>query len=1495
MIVFASCTPQEGSKTKKTNQAIADATPPIAVLSNVSAVVNLNNPNLNIFVTSNTPDDVVSYKYKIGNSALDCSLSTGYSAETSISTPITASVTNFSSHTIVNNTKICVVGIDASKNQQSFSKATTLSWITDLMAPVATAGNAPSGTSPSTLLNISVSAVVPSDIKKYKYKVGLVSTTVCSNSTGYSNDRAVSVNITDDISAIPDGAIRVCVVGIDGVGNQQGYSAATAVMWNKDTTSPLITFSGSPVGTNTATTLNIVIGSSVPGELVSYSYKVGLDASTDCSSSIGYSADVNLFIPITTNISLLADGLMKVCAIGTDVYGNQQPLALASAVTWTKDTSASPAVLVGAPSGSSSLVNLNISVSAVVPADIHSYKYKLGAASGIDCSVATGYSAAIPAITPITNDISAFGDVLMRLCVIAIDNLANEQSPTFATVATWTKDLSPPVAILTNAPTALNVDTGSTLNIIVNTVNPGDLFSYRYKYGTASLDCSDPLLYSSDVLASVYPDISDDVIALNSNSAVNNSKICVLAKDAQGNEQALASATSASWITDMDIPVANLGGAPTGNTPNVVLNIAVSAVEPADLKNYKYKIVSTPANCNLASGYSALILPGTPITDNLTAHPEGLNVLCVIAFDFAGNAQASTSATKTSWTKIITCNNAAASFGGGSGAIADPYLINNLAQLNNVRTNLNCSYKLMTDIDLTAQSFAPLGTNSSNSFSGNFDGNGHTISNWTQLTPATNHIGFFGYTNNTTNPIIIKDLSILNANISGNQFVGILVGYASERTVIMRVKTSGAVSSTYYGGGLAGNFTSSPYYAGIFSSSSSATVNSQYYSGGLIGNLYVNNYSQGIVNSFATGSVTGEQSSGGLVGNYYASESDFGIRNSYSSGNVSATIDNAGGLVGNFYGEDGSGAINSFTISSTSSPSNTGGVAGYNEFYTYSRPVFGLRNVYWDVDNSGQGDCTAPGPVYTECFGVNASGMESSYFFDALNPPFRISGTQYWNTSLVWNFSGSSLPTLRANSAVSPSAGSVIVSEATTSNIGIFLQAKTFDTGYENLTYVIVTAPTKGILSSVSSEGYLTYTKNDIHDFGYYADSFTYKVVDSRGLESSIATVNIVIQPGCDPDPVIDFTGGTGVALDPYQISTPEQLINIHKAGYCNYQLLGDIDLSGEIFPPFGSAMTPYNKTFDGNNYKIMNWTHTDTEIDYASGFFRNINAATIKNLHLENVNLNSSSGTYYSGILAGYSINSQIINTSTSGTHTGRMYYSGGLIGSAQSTTIERSHSTANLSAGYHAGGLVGYGLNIKISSSYYNGNISATGSNVGGIVGYFQHTLSTTEIKNSYSAGTISAWGYVGGFVGSLQTSAGISSNYSIINSYSSANVRDFSASAYAGGFAGNMSVNSRSRGISNSFAAGLVTNGRGFVRNSTDGSGPNSPVNNSYWDLFRTNQALCNQTANTPLGCTGVNSTNSAPNYFFNNTTNGPLPFWDFTTIWRTNSGGYPTLRP
>jgi hypothetical protein len=87
-------------------------------------------------------------------------------------------------------------------------------------------------------------------------------------------------------------------------------------------------------------------------------------------------------------------------------------------------------------------------------------------------------------------------------------------------------------------------------------------------------------------------------------------------------------------------------------------------------------------------------------------------------------------------TLFLTCS-AQAEYGGGNGTAEDPYLIYTPEQMNTIGTEPNDwdkHFKLMADIDLSryrGTDFNIIGTGFLPAFSGVFDGDGHTISNFT--------------------------------------------------------------------------------------------------------------------------------------------------------------------------------------------------------------------------------------------------------------------------------------------------------------------------------------------------------------------------------------------------------------------------------------------------------------------------------------------------------------------------------------------------------------------------------------------------------------------------------------------------------------------------------------------------------------------------------------------------------------------------------------------
>lgn len=228
---------------------------------------------------------------------------------------------------------------------------------------------------------------------------------------------------------------------------------------------------------------------------------------------------------------------------------------------------------------------------------------------------------------------------------------------------------------------------------------------------------------------------------------------------------------------------------------------------------------------------------------------------------------------------------------------------NSITTLQGVGSNGNWyCYALGSDIDAAE-------TRSWNSGAGfspiqhiaNFDGFGHAISNLYINRPSEGEVGLFRVVLsprlvNRNNQYIdrygtIRNLSVNNANIIGNNSVGIISG--RNTSVGLNLSSSGYVAAE---GGVVGGVFGNMSSGYIFSSFSNATVRGGYSVGGLIGE----NLGGTVADSYATGDVTLTQrifSAGGLVGlAAYGAK----VLNSYSTGQVLNPNGGAdvGGLIG---------------------------------------------------------------------------------------------------------------------------------------------------------------------------------------------------------------------------------------------------------------------------------------------------------------------------------------------------------------------------------------------------------------------------------------------------------------------------------------------------------------------------------------------------------------------------------------------------------------------
>ncbi|BBB92045.1 MAG TPA: GLUG motif-containing protein [Methylomusa anaerophila] len=314
---------------------------------------------------------------------------------------------------------------------------------------------------------------------------------------------------------------------------------------------------------------------------------------------------------------------------------------------------------------------------------------------------------------------------------------------------------------------------------------------------------------------------------------------------------------------------------------------------------------------------------------------------------------------------------------GNAGNVAAYMLVNNAKELQSMNLNLSGTYALGKDIDASSVSnFVPIG-NEISKFQGILDGNGYRINNLTINRPITDYVGLFG----STMGAAIKDIQLLDVNITGQNFVGGLAGWNYTGSAISNSYSTGMVAAAT-GNGNAGGLVGCND-GSIVGSYSTSSVAGGFYVGGLVG------YNRGPINaSYSTGRVTGSDSDvGGLVGYNISS-----INDSYSTGKVTGAT-RIGGLIGYSAGSTVNNSYSTGTVGDDDGSSTyVGGLVGWNDNFNTiencysSGTVKGTMNVGGLVGNNDRD-----------------STIETSYSAAAVTGKDYIGGLTGYNGSTINN------------------------------------------------------------------------------------------------------------------------------------------------------------------------------------------------------------------------------------------------------------------------------------------------------------------------------------------------------------------------------------------------------------------------------------------------------------------------------------------------------------
>ena len=248
---------------------------------------------------------------------------------------------------------------------------------------------------------------------------------------------------------------------------------------------------------------------------------------------------------------------------------------------------------------------------------------------------------------------------------------------------------------------------------------------------------------------------------------------------------------------------------------------------------------------------------------------------------------------------------------------------------------------------------------------------------------------------------------------------------------------------------------------------------------------------------------------------------------------------------------------------------------------------------------------------------------------------------------------------------------------------------------------------------------------------------------------------------------------GSGTVTDPYQINTAAGLkwfrdkVNDAKTKeetkICAV-LTADIDLKNEEWTPIGIGNGtrngvpidfPYSGTFDGNGHTIsgLNVNYGDKN----GGLFCYVKSATIKNLTVAgSVTYSSGDGIAYGGIV-GYADSSTIENCTNRCTVTGN-WYAGGIVGWSADSDIIGCANFGNISSPFRSGGICGIvigqvdaaGIDATIRDCYNVGMVS--GKYAGGITGHSDSSDIDILIANCYNVGSLHGSTNTGEIIGDL-----------------------------------------------------------------------------------------------------------------------------------------------
>ncbi|WP_334363478.1 beta strand repeat-containing protein [Bradyrhizobium sp. AZCC 1578] len=877
----------------------------------------------------------------------------------------------------------------------------------------------------------------------------------------------------------------------------------------------------------------------------------------------------------------------------------------------------------------------------------------------------------------------------------------------------------------------------------------------------------------------------------------------------------------------------------SGGYGDITVASGIAWASDATLTLSAYRNIAVNANIASTGGGGVVLRADNAGTGTGTVTFGGGQISTAGAVSIFYNPTGSNSTVNTTKYSAPTQTNFSGNVTGGA-TLKTYMLVNTVYDLQNMNNNKAGTYALGRDIDAGITStwnsgagFEPIG--GGNTFTGNLDGQGHTISGLF-INRITQNVGLISYLGTGAT---VSNVGIIGATVTGRTAVGAVVG--SNYGAVTNVYSSGSVTAIEAGaGGLVGyNFQT------VSNAYSNSTVNGPLYVGGAIGLNNIASLGGGLFTAgsisqvYATGAVSGPSYVGGLVG-FNGGSVTASYWDSYTSGQTLGIGSGSGSVVAVTSDPALSAAANyAFKQSAYGSFSFPGtGTTGWFMVDGRTRP-FGRWEYQTTITNTHQ-------------LQLMAMDLSANYTLARdidLGPALAAVGGKYpgmWSSagfSPIGNLSSQFTGSFDGQNHV---ISNLAINLPTTNYVGLFgyTGAEAALSNVSLQAASIIGQDRVGILAGMSR--------------GTISNAWATGAVTARGYGGGLA--------GESSGSVAGSWAAVTVAGTTTTSSSMGGLIGWNNAG----GTIQDSYATGNVTA--GTAGTRAGGLAGNNNGSILRSYATGAVSGGSQGVGGLVGynssgspAATI----VESYATGAVTATAFAGGLVGIntvgaSVSKSYATGTVTATAAATASTAGGLIGS-NSGAVTRSHATGAVSATsalaattVAAGGLIGTNSSTgTVTQSYATGAavsvISVSGtSTAGGLIG---RNVGAATVRQSYATGAATATAaagtaMAGGLIGHHAGSGTITQTYAI--------------------------------GAATSAVSGSGTAVMGGLIGSATGTGA---VTSSYWDTD-TSGTMNGVGSGASAGIAGLttsqmqNPTNYASTY----------AGWDFATVWSAPSAGY-----